>query len=200
MRICPFCGDNVVGNHTDCRMNQPTAEQHATEADIDAARDIVAEGRASHAGWAEHLKRCPGCEQCKTLGIDWGWEREQSWVERYDFLLGVIDSFAALRQRHAEVVAENGYLRALLDEARSHNPDKYRSSSDDSGTHGAEIGGELLPSPSSDWTRVAPSGKVRGNPSFARAGVRIVGRPVSRITPMVCQMYVGTLRTPTSCA
>jgi hypothetical protein len=87
-----------------------------SEADIDAARDIIAEGRASHVGWAEHLKRCPGCEQCKTLGIDWGWEREQSWVERYDFLLGVIDSFAALRQQHAEDVdllrAQEAYIIA----------------------------------------------------------------------------------------
>ena len=69
-----------------------------------------------------------------------------------------------IRARLAAALAENSDLRALLTEARSHNPEKYRSSSDDSGTHGAELGGDLLPSPSSDSTRVAPSGEGSGQP------------------------------------
>jgi hypothetical protein len=83
------------------------------------------------------------------------------------------DEWVAVRQHStheqllaklAAMLAENADLRALLLEARSRNPEHYRSSSDDSGTHGAETGGELLQPPSSDGTRVAPSGEGSGQP------------------------------------
>src|SRR5574343_921446 len=64
----------------------------------------------------------------------------------------------------ASLRSENSDLRSLLAEARSHNPEKYRSSPDDSTSTGAEIVGVLLPSPSSGWTRVAPSGEGSGQP------------------------------------
>lgn len=70
----------------------------------------------------------------------------------------------AVRASLAAVLAENSDLRALLLEARSRNPEHYRSSPDDSGTRGAETVGELLPPSSPDWTRVAPSGEGSGQP------------------------------------
>lgn len=67
MRICPFCGDNVVGNHTDCRMNQPTAEQRiaALERELAEAREAVRDlplcGEHQQYG-KSHDGECFGCD------------------------------------------------------------------------------------------------------------------------------------------
>ena len=59
MRICPFCGDNVVGNHTDCRMNQPTAEQRIAALEREAL-PLCGE----HQQYAKsHDGQCLGCER-----------------------------------------------------------------------------------------------------------------------------------------
>ena len=55
----------------------------------------------------------------------------------------------------ADLRAENSDLRVLLDEARSHHPEKYRSSSDGGDDHASSL---------SEATRVAPSGEDSGQP------------------------------------
>jgi len=67
------------------------------------ALEIVAEGRASHVQWRDHLRGCPGCAECRRLGIDWSVEREQEWIEKYDLVERVLQQAA---QARAEGAAE----------------------------------------------------------------------------------------------
>ena len=96
------------------------------------------------------------CANRSTLERELAEARKEVGKWRTDFDVARAD-VAALRD-------ENHDLRSLLKEARSHNPERYRSSSDDSGTHGAVVGASSAPS--SDWTRVAPSGEGSGQPTI----------------------------------
>lgn len=70
--------------------------------DIERAFAILAEGRASHVQWFEHLKwheDNPGivCEPCKGRSElnGWGSAREQQWIDNYDHVVKVLKELIA---------------------------------------------------------------------------------------------------------
>jgi hypothetical protein len=62
---------------------------------MEEARAIIAEGKQSHIQWRDHLAACPGCEECRRLGIDWSAAREDEWVAKYDALRRTLDDMDA---------------------------------------------------------------------------------------------------------